>query len=102
MYKKAMSLAPDANEKKRVLSGLASTGSAAGLDMAAGYLGDAALQAEAELAVVKICQAIYESHPAKAKGALEKVIRQTKNESLRKQAGDIAAKIAAQDKAAEE
>jgi hypothetical protein len=63
LYKKAMSLAPDAGEKKKVLSGLASTKSLAAMKMAAGYLDDEALSVEAGAAVVSIAGGIYADYP---------------------------------------
>lgn len=89
MYKKAMALAPDAGEKKRVLSGLANIKSLESLQMASGYLSDKALLQEAESAVVKIAGNIYKSFPQQAGEALNKIIKTTNNETLRQQAQEI-------------
>jgi len=89
MYKKAMGLAPDVNEKKRVLSGLASTKSFAAMQMAAGYLKDDALHQEAEFAVVKIAEAIHGSYPQESKDLLKKIIQTSKNDSLRELAQEV-------------
>jgi HEAT repeat protein len=89
MYKLAMSLAPNAMEKRRVLSGLSSTASVDSLKMAAGYLGDKELFGEAEVAVVRIAGAICKKHPQESTDALKKVISSTKNESVRKQAEEV-------------
>jgi HEAT repeat protein len=89
MYKKAMSLAPDAIEKRRVLSGLANTKSLDSLQMATGYLQDKALLREAESAVVKIARDIYERFPEQTKEVLEKIVRTSKNDSLRLQAQEL-------------
>jgi len=86
MYKKAMSLAQDAGEKRRVLSGLANTKSPGALQMAQEYLGDAALSGEAGVAVVKIAAAISSEFPGQAKAAIEKVKKSAKSDSLREQA----------------
>ncbi len=64
LYKKAMDLAGDAQEKKRVLSGLAAAKSPAALNMAAAYLDDLALHLEAESAAVQIAQGTYGSRSA--------------------------------------
>jgi HEAT repeat protein len=89
MYKKAMSLAPDAGEKKKVLSGLANTKSLAALQMAAGYLGDEVLAVEAGAAVVNIAGGIYADYPEQAKNMLNQIIKTTKIDSLREQAQEV-------------
>lgn len=88
-YKKAMDLAGDAPEKKRVLSGLASTKSLAALNMAAEYLDDLALHLEAESAAVQIAQSIYGSYPQRTKEVLQKVLQSTKNDTIREQAQQV-------------
>jgi HEAT repeat protein len=93
LYKKAMDLAGDASEKKRVLSGLASTQSLAALNMAAGYLDDLALHLEAESAAVRIGQAMVGSEPQRVKEVLQKVIAGTQNDALREQAQQIVEQI---------
>ena len=89
MYKKAMGLAPDVNEKKRVLSGLANTKSFAAMQMAAGYLQDVTLHQEAEFAVVKIAEAIHGSYPQESKDLLKKILQTSKNDSLRELAQEV-------------
>jgi len=89
MYKKAMSLAPDAGEKKRVLSGLANTKSLAALQMAADYLEDEALCEEAGFAAVKIAGAIRADFPDQAGAALNKIAQTAKSDSLRQQARQV-------------
>jgi HEAT repeat protein len=93
LYKKAMDLAGDATEKKRVLSGLASTKSLAALNMAAGYLDDLALHLEAESAAVRIAQAIVGTQPQRVKEVLHKVIAGTKNDTIREQAQQVISQI---------
>lgn len=93
MYKKAMTLAPDVNEKRRVLSGLAGAKSRAALEMATAYLDDATLSREAEYAVVKIAEGIAADSPELAKETLKKIIERTKNDTLREQAHEILDKI---------
>ncbi|MGB2806931.1 MAG: HEAT repeat domain-containing protein [Sedimentisphaerales bacterium] len=89
MYKQAMSLASDISEKKMVLSGLANIKSLSALKIAALYLDDKALQQEAEVALVKIAEAISDSFPAESKAALQKVIQISKNDFLRKRAQEL-------------
>jgi HEAT repeat protein len=93
LYKKAMDLASDATEKKRVLAGLASTKSLAALDMAAGYLDDVALHLEAESAAVRIAPEIVAARPQRVKEVLQKVIQGTRNDSIRAQAQQIVSQI---------
>jgi HEAT repeat protein len=89
LYKKAMSLAPDTGEKKKVLSGLANTKSLAAMQMAAGYLNDKVLAVEAGAAVVNIAGGIYADYPEQAKNMLDQIIKTTKSDSLREQAQEL-------------
>jgi HEAT repeat protein len=93
LYQKAMDLAGDATEKKRVLAGLASTKSLAALNMAAGYLDDVALHLEAESAAVRIAPAVVAANSQRVKEVLQKVIQGTKNDTIREQAQQIVAEI---------
>jgi HEAT repeat protein len=93
MYKKAMSLAPDAGEKKKVLSGLANIKSLAALDMAARYLEDGALSVEAGAAVINIAGGVYADHPEQAKDMLNRVIKTTTSDSLSQQARELMTKL---------
>ena len=93
MYKKAMALAQDAIEKKRVLSGLANIKSLDALQMAAGYLQDKTLFREAEFAVVKIAEGIYESFPKQTRDVLGKIVQTSKNDPLRQQAQEVINRI---------
>jgi len=98
MYKKAMSLAPDTVEKKKVLSGLAGTKSPAAMQMAAGYLDDQALSVEAGAAVINIAGGIYADYPEKAKEMLNQIIRNTKSDSLLEQAQELLNSLVQDDK----
>jgi len=93
LYKKAMSLAPDVNEKRRVLSGLAGTKSREALDMATAYLEDESLYREAEYAVVKIAEGVAAYFPDLAKDTLNKIIKKTKNDTLRELAQEVLDKM---------
>jgi len=101
MYKKAMTLAPDEIEKRRVLSGLANTKSLGALQIAADYLQDKTLFKEAEFAVVKIAEGIYENFPQQTMDVLEKILKTSKNDTLRQQAEKIINNIEGLDKQAE-
>jgi HEAT repeat protein len=89
MYRQAMSLAPDAMEKRRVISGLSSTASVDSLTMAAEYLADKELFREAEVAVVRIAEGICKEHPQESKDMLKRVISSTKSDSVLKQAEEV-------------
>jgi len=93
MYQQAMELSEDAREKKMVLSGLANIKSLAALEMAASYLQDTSLQQEAEVAVVKIAEGIYTNHPQQTNDVLNKIIKTSKNDSLRWKAQEIITQI---------
>ncbi|MHC4580014.1 MAG: HEAT repeat domain-containing protein [Planctomycetota bacterium] len=93
LYKKAMSLAPDVSEKRRVLSGLANARSRGALEMATAYLEDKSLSREAEYAVVKIAEGIAADFPELARDTLKKTIERTKNDTLRHQAQEILDKM---------
>ncbi len=92
-YRKAMELAPNDIEKKRVLSGVSQAGTQAALKMATIYLEDADLQLEAESAVVRIADQIGTAHPELCKEALSKVIERTRNEAIRSQAQEVIKKL---------
>jgi HEAT repeat protein len=93
MYIEAMALAPNVNEKKMVLSGLANAKTFGALQLASAYLKNKALQQEAEVAVVKIAEATYGSHPDLTKDVLQEVIRISKDDSLRQQAHKLIEQI---------
>lgn len=86
LYKQAMSLASDATLKRQVLSGLADVKSLDAMQMAAEYLEDTTLQQEAELSVVKIAEAIRRSHAQQVKDVLQKIVENTKSDSVREDA----------------
>jgi len=93
MYEKAMVLAPDAGEKKRVLSGLANMKSLEAFRIATGYLQDETLLNEAESAVVKIAGGICEKFPQRTRDVLKKIMQTTNNELLRDQAQEVLNKM---------
>ena len=92
-YKQAMKLASDPGEKKRVLSGLGNLSSLEALELAAEYLTDKALQAEAEAAVVEIADDTRKAYPEESKKALEHVLTITKNDSHREEAEKVLERI---------
>lgn len=89
LYTKAMDLAPNTAERKRVLSGLGGAASRPALDVAATYLDDETLKLEAESAVVRVAGAIYPTCPDHCRQILDRVIAYTKNETIREQALEV-------------
>jgi HEAT repeat protein len=92
-YQQAMDLAPNVNERRAVLSGLADVKSLAALELAANYLENSSLKNEAEVAVVQISQDIYDEYPEQTNDILEQVIRSTQNESLTEEAKEVLAQL---------
>lgn len=93
MYVAGMDLAANVTEKKMVLSGLAKTGSPGALKVVASYLDDDELKQEAEVAVVNIAETSGGSDPQAAKDILQKVIRNSQNDSLKDRAKKILEKL---------
>jgi len=83
MYKKAMALAPNANEKRMVLSGLSTITTYEALHMAIEYLQDDELKAEAQAAVVKIAPYQMREHADEVRELLQKVLEQASNDSIK-------------------
>ena len=89
MYKQAMVLASNANEKKMVLAGLANVASFDALQMAADYLDAIELREEAAASAVKIAGTISSDDAEQTKTIqrlMKKVIEISKSESLRRRA----------------
>jgi HEAT repeat protein len=78
-----------ADDRKAILSGLANVADAGALKLAEPFLDDPQVQAEAELAVLKIAGAITKSAPNEAKAAAARLKTESKNQATR----DGAAKI---------
>ncbi len=93
LYQTAMQLATEVNEKRAVLSGLANQKNLAALEMAAKYLGDAQLNAEAVAAVIEIAESTSRSAATPTKLVLQKALDGSYNEPLREQAKKIFAEI---------
>lgn len=93
LYKKAMNLAANAVEKKKILSGISDIQSPDALEMAVGYSEDETLNRETGMAVMKIAESIYSEYPEQTRDVLDKFILRTKNETLRKQALELIEKI---------
>ena len=76
----------NADQKRLVLSGIATVDDPDAIDLASGLLNDPDVQTEAEQAVIATCKFMAGPHPAKVRTALNKVIAESKNEDNRKAA----------------
>jgi type 1 glutamine amidotransferase len=82
LYKKAMGLATNNNEKKMILSALSRSPSLEALQLAGQYLKDPDTKEEAAVAVVKIVVRIGEEHPQQAAEYLRTVRDVSDNEDV--------------------
>lgn len=102
MYKQAMALAPNATEKRRVLSGLSSVASVDALKMVLEYSNDEELLRESEVAAIRIAELIYKEHPQESESAVKKIMSSTKSDSVREQAEAVLNLITGKDKVVED
>jgi HEAT repeat protein len=89
MYGEALELARNATEKKSVLAGLAGARSESALRLVEGLVSDAAVKAEAEMALVQIASNCRDSAPDAARSTLKRVVDSTTNGNLRGKAQGI-------------
>jgi len=88
LYESAMAAAQRPEDKKMVLGGMGGVANLGALELAQRYMDDPALKDEAEVAVVQIARALSGSYQAKAKDILKKLMATSKNERVRKEAGE--------------
>lgn len=93
MYEEAMNLAKSPDDKKAVLSGLSNTSNIAALRIAAKYLADESLKAEAEVASVKIAKCVAGNYPQEVKTILDGIVQTSQNEFPVNQAKEILAYV---------
>ena len=79
-------------EQKLVLSGLANVSDSGVLSMVELFLQVETVRAEAAMAAIKIAGAIMETHPDRAKMAMNKLLAVSKDEDIRRQAEEIVRK----------
>jgi len=77
------------DDRKVLLSGLANVPAPAALRLAEPLLADAQVQAEAELAVLKIAEGIAKTAPAEAKAAAARIKTESKSENRRDRAAKL-------------
>jgi len=92
MCRQAMHQARGPAEQKLVLSGLSNVSDPGALSMVEPFLQVETVRAEAAMATIKIAGAIIETHPDRAKMAMNKLLAVSKDEDLRRQAEEIVRK----------
>jgi len=92
-YRRAMELADQNAEKKKVLSSLAKLDTPGAFETAAALVDDAALKNEAALAACVIAERIYTTQGRQIKADLEKIVAADLSDSMRERAWDILGKI---------
>ncbi|HUU20416.1 MAG TPA: HEAT repeat domain-containing protein [Sedimentisphaerales bacterium] len=92
MCRQAMNQAHGPAEQKLMLSGLANVSDPGALSMVEPFLQVETVRAEAAMATIKIAGAIIETHPDRAKMAINKLLAVSKDEDLRRQAEEIVRK----------
>lgn len=92
-YTDALALSVQADEKRAVLAGLSTLKSPGALTLALTLLPDKELQNEAAMAVIKIAGTLAGPDAAAARTALQQVLDQCKDESIRTQAQTLLSKI---------
>ena len=93
MLTEAMGLAKRPDDKKQVLGALGNVQTVESLKLVAPCLDDAALAEEASAAAVKIAGKVAGSAKDLTRDAMKKVLQQSKNKNVRKQADDILKKV---------
>lgn len=92
-YRRALKLAEQDAEKRRVLSALGAVETVGAFETAASLVGDAGLKNEAALAACAIAEKIYASKGGQLKAGLERVVAAEVGEAIRQQAWDILGKV---------
>jgi HEAT repeat protein len=89
-YRDAIEIAPVKAEQKKVFSAISAVNDLAAIDLAMQYLADNNLRPEAETAIVEISRKIFRNTDTeKLKKILQKIIDETKNESIREDALEL-------------
>ena len=93
MCRRAIRLVQNANEKKLMLSALANICDPEVLTIVEPFLQSEEVRAEAATAAIRIAAAITQTHPHKAKAAMNRLLVVLRDENLRKQAKEIIRQI---------
>jgi len=89
LYKKAMSVASELGEQKRILSGLANVKTIQSLRFAEDYLDNEQLAAAAAAVIVRVAPETFEKYPGETRRLLRKVIKVSKREYLTERAREM-------------
>jgi len=81
------------DDRKAILSGLANVADPSALKLVEPFLADAQVQAEAELAALKIAGGLAKSAPAEAKAVATRIQAESKNQATRDRAAKILSEI---------
>jgi HEAT repeat protein len=92
MYKKAMDMAGQNEEKRRIFSKLSGRKTFAAMNYAARFMDDPALKEEAGLAVMSIAAEIYPQNTGIIKPVIRRVRESTDNDLLKTQASNLLSK----------
>ena len=79
-----LSVAPNDNEKKLIISGLGSIHSPAALGILADHMDDKGLRPELEAAIISIVPRIIEQHPEKTRDELKRIVKYSDNQEIKK------------------
>ena len=92
-YGELMTRTQRSDDRKAILSGLANVADPTALKLVEPLLTDAQVQAEAELAALKIAAAIVGSAPAEAKAVATRIKAESKNQATRDRAAKILSRL---------
>jgi HEAT repeat protein len=92
-YGELMARTQRSDDRKAILSGLANAADPAALKLVEPLLTDAQVQAEAELAALKIAAAIAGSAPTEAKAVATRIKAESKNQATRDRAAKILSRL---------
>ncbi len=96
-YREALELAHSNAERRRILSGLGDVKSLGALQVVAEYLDDESLQREAEVASVKLAEALAMSYPQDIRIILDAISETTQTGFVRDKAAEIKASLGPED-----
>lgn len=94
LFTEAMDLAPNADERKRIMSALGNTGNVGALMLAARHFNDPDLRAEAAVAAVNIAKTTIGTHPDQTAGVLRTLEAQSDSGSVKRQCAELAGQLA--------
>jgi hypothetical protein len=89
MYVRALNASRRVDDKRLVLAGLGTTGSAEALELVEDCLGESGLEAEAGLAVVQIAERLRSKDEARVRAALGRVMAAVKDARVRQKALEL-------------